>query len=353
MNALPELRKECNFKLAFMECFTSCVMTYIRLIGRDHRILLLDYWNLDYEFRTLMSSKNARNFPLDYLYGIDLKFQSGDAASLTEELRKGSSVILLCMASRLEYFPQAYLTMESSGFQHSVLIHGLDPLRGYAVFDPMTDYAGYLAPEAVAHAGKTGRNDTLHYFTLVQKKVDSLPTNREILEFCAGRNLVFYRGEKPETVNKVQDETGSDARWKIWYEWFANRRGGSQSFKYFIADLKDAPNWPQAKRDAWIKRNSTTISSIRLLRQQIWETYRDFMSLDQADAEEGERQIGEISEKWRRLNYLLLKFKSAGDRDNAIELMENKIAELQQSEMAFLAWLKQKAGEGHGSQQNR
>lgn len=350
MNTPIHLQKEHNVNLAFMECFASCVLTYLRVIGYDHRKLLLDYWNLDYQYRTLMSSKDARKFPLDYLYGIELKHVEGDINSLTDHVRQGNSIILLCMASRLDYFPRDFLSMESGGFLHSVLIHDQDPLAGFAVFDPIVDYVGYTTTDVLAQAGTTGRDETLHYFTLEKKSVDQLPSIQEVLQFCSGRNLYFYQGQLEQLAEaRRKKDPQNDQRKKAWMEWFSSRHGGSQSFHLFAKDLKDSLNWSQQRRDNWVKQNSMTISSIRHVRMQIWDIYREFIELDETDVEEGNRQIRDISHLWQRLNYMLLKFKSTSDKHQAADILCGKMEELKQSEVQFLSWLNQKVSMEHGS----
>ncbi|UJF31868.1 hypothetical protein [Paenibacillus hexagrammi] len=339
-------QNEHNVNLGFMECFTSCVMTYVRVMGWDHRNLLLNYWNLDYQHQTLLGSKDSRKFSMDYLYGVDMNYVAGDLASLTGHIRQGYSVILLCMASRLDYFPRALLSMESSGFQHSILILGLDAESGFHVLDPIVNFSGFTTTAVVANAGATGRSETLHYFTLSEKKVDSLPSSQEILAFCSRRNLEFY--EHPSQSVKIPGGGNQEERKQAWIEWFSNRRGGTQSFRLFIADLMASLEWPEQKRSSWGKRNSMTLSSIRQLRRQVWNTYREFMQLDQAAAEEGDQQISHIMNLWQRFHYLLLRLLSAGDKPRTAELICRKVEELEQAEIRFLSWLNQKVMMGHG-----
>src|SRR5690606_9589833 len=140
-NGLTErmvLMPEHNENLAFMECFASCVLTYLKLTGGDHRPLLLDYWNIGYERRTLLSSKHGTDVPLGELYGLRLRFMRGGRDKLAQAVGDAGAAIVLCSASKLDYFPRRYLAMEETGFGHAILVAGWDAAsQSYDVADPV------------------------------------------------------------------------------------------------------------------------------------------------------------------------------------------------------------------------
>lgn len=341
---------EYNVRLGFMECFASSVMTYIRIMGMDHRKLLLDYWNLDYQFRTLLSGKNARKFPLRQLYGVEMEFEKGDMDAVSRHIRQGSSVVLLCAASRLDYFPREYLSMESSGFQHCILLQELLPDGAYTVYDPVAHYAGPVSLAVLSHAGAYGTGGALHFFVLAKGESEHELDGKELLAFCARRNLEAYVHQTPDDSLRHAPEPGSGmdkARRAAWLEWFGRRRSGGRSLHLFAADLQESLGWPEAARIGWAKRNSLTISSIRKLRTDVWSAYSGMLGHDTRFLEEGGRRMGEISALWQRANYLLLRLISAGNQTETVRLLSGKLLELEQAEIRFLTWLNEKAGMEH------
>lgn len=349
-------KKAYNVNLAFMECFTSCVLTYVHLTGRDYTKVILDYWNLRYQFKTLLSSKDARQLPLQYLYGIRMKFVKGSKQTLLDHLRQGTSVIYLCMASRLAYFPRSYLGMEAGGFQHSVLLLGCTgPSERILFMDPMADYAGQADIEELTQAGGLNvKRGELHYFTLEESAPGFVePPANACLSFSAERNLSFYcdTGEPLAAVPPSSTGAKDASRHTAWIEWFGNRHGGWKALDRFAEDLAASPSWTPELREGWVKRNTMTISSIRRLRSLIWDTIQDMAPFSEEQRNNGQEQVERIAGLWQALNYQLIKFNSRPSADGCLSSITRHIDGLKSAEVSFLQWVKDTLGKeaGHGS----
>ncbi|QYR19389.1 hypothetical protein KZ483_15785 [Paenibacillus sp. sptzw28] len=341
-----------NINLAFMECFTSCVLTYLNINGKDYRRVLLDYWNLSYQYKTLLSGKDARQLPLEFLYGIKLKFFKGDVESLRRCVQDGSSAICLGAASKLRYFPREYLGMESSGFQHSILIYGWNEEHlEYLVTDPMVDAVVNISPKEIVHACevRAGRQE-LHYFILEESNSPfEEPDLESCLAYCSYRNLSFYKnrgGSKTEPLASVPDQS-QEQRKSAWREWFSNRHGGYRSLEIFEEDLVKSQEWAPPRRADWVSRNTMTISSIKRIRAMVWNAYRESASLEESQYHEGQRQIDSILAMWNAVSLHLLKYKSG---QIVIPAISKQLEKLKHAELQFLEWLHLAAGKGeyHG-----
>jgi len=340
---VAEVRKEQNINLAFMECFTSCVLTYLNIREKDYRKLLLDYWNLGYQFNTLLSGKEARQLPLEYLYGVTMTFVQGDEESLRHHIRQGRSAICLCLASRLSFFPPAYLGMEQSGFQHSILLYGWDERQNrYLVTDPVVDTVASLSPDEAVHACAVRKGSgEMHYFILDEPAIPfSEPDLDSCLAYFTERNLTFYRNRRTDKPSPpLAEDSSVTEKQKAWMAWFNNRHGGIRALEHFEEDLSRSLEWPSRRRNDWIVINTKTIASIRRLRSQIWSVYRETAALSDEQTAEGQRQIEGILSDWNSLNLLLLKYKIGQDGDAAIAAIKQRTENLKRAELHFLEWL--------------
>ncbi|WP_239617715.1 hypothetical protein [Cohnella mopanensis] len=338
-----EVRNEHNINLAFMECFTSCVLTYLNIRGKDYRKILLDYWNLSYQFKTLLSGKEANQLPLEYFYGLTMTFVKGDEESLRSIIRQGRSAICLCLASRLAFFPPAYLGMEETGFQHSILLYGWDERQNrYLVTDPVVDAVASLSPDEAAHACAIRQGSgEIHYFVLEESEIPfSEPDLKSCLAYCTDRNLTYYRNRRLDKPSPILAENSSGAeKAKAWQAWFNNRHGGIRALEHFQDDLSRSQEWTPRRRNDWIVINTKTISSIRRLRAQVWNAYRDTAGLSDDQVAEGQRQIDGILSAWNTVNLLLLKYKIGQDATAAIAAIRQRTEELKKVELQFLEWL--------------
>ncbi|TXK84581.1 hypothetical protein [Paenibacillus sp. N3.4] len=345
-----EVKNEHNINLAFMECFTSCVLTYLNIQGKDYRKILLDYWNLSYQFKTLLSGKDARQLPLEYFYGLKMTFIKGNEELLRRHIRSGHSAICLCQASKLEFFPHSYLGMEESGFQHSILLYGWDEQQErYLVTDPVVNAVVTLSPDEFVYASaiRLGRNE-MHYFVLEESAVPfSEPNLESCLVYCTEQILTLYRRQRMSKSDPIVPEGSSDEmKVRAWQHWFNNRHDGIRALEHFEEDILNSSEWTVRRRNDWIVINTKTISSIRRLRTLVWNTYRDIADLGEAHEEEGQRQIEAILSTWNTVNFLLLKYKSGQDSQAAIPSILQRIQELKRIELQFLEWLHLAVREG-------
>ncbi|QMV40607.1 hypothetical protein FPL14_04855 [Cohnella cholangitidis] len=335
--------------LAYMECFASCVLTYLNFNGDDYRKVLLDYWNLNYQFRTLLSSKDARQIPLDLFYGIEMKFIKGDSKTLNQSVRGGSAAICFCQASKLDYFPRENLGMESSGFQHSILIYGWDQSgEKYVVGDPTVSAIVQMNPDEVLKAGavKKGR-DELHYFVLTKPSIPySPPDIKSCIRKSAQRNLYYYGNSDGEAVPLANETTPEERRRREWQQWFSNRKSGAKALEAFEADFVQSAVWAPEARVAWMKRNAITIASIRRIRSAVWQAYIETGCIGENRLREGKEQIDSISGLWNTISFKLLKALKEQDTALSDQALSPLIAKLKQAEIRFMEWLILVAEEG-------
>ncbi|MBB6729985.1 hypothetical protein [Cohnella zeiphila] len=338
-------------KLAAMECFASCALTYARMVQPSGPRLPPDYWNLSYQFRTLLSSLDYRQMTLEFHYGIRLAFERGGSRSLYGELSSDRAAILLCSASRLPYFPPSMLGLESAGFRHCVLLLGLDPDRERCkIADPMADFVGELACRELELAGKpdggSGREE-LHYFTLSAPPAGfAPPAPARIFRHASRRNLVrFEREGEPasaETDRALQaEEPGRPGdRRAAWAEWFAGRNGGIRAFDRFRQDLEATREWPRPAVDRWIERHHLTIASVWKLRSQVWHAFADLGVMTDPQLREGGDRVRRIVRLWQSLNYRLHVYRTGARAgvDAAADIAP-LLDDIRDGEHGFLRWL--------------
>ncbi|OAS17723.1 hypothetical protein [Paenibacillus oryzisoli] len=343
MQQVIEVNNEQNINLAFMECFTSCVLTYLNIQGKDYRKILLSYWNLSYQFKTLLSGKEARQLPLEYFYGLKMTFIKGDEESLKRYIRSGHSAICLCQASKLEFFPRSFLGMEESGFQHSILLYGWDEQQErYLVTDPVVNMVVTLSPDELTYASaiRLGSNE-VHYFVMEDSVVPfSEPNLESCLIHCTEQMLTLYRNQRKSKSDPIIPKGSShEQKVRAWQHWFNNRHGGIRALEHFEEDLRNSDGWTIRRRNDWIVINTKTITSIRRLRSVVWNTYQDMADFSVAQEEEGQRQIDAILAMWNLINFLLLKYKSGQNNQAVVPSILVRIDELKRIELQFLEWL--------------
>ncbi|MEV5027394.1 hypothetical protein [Paenibacillus sp. LPE1-1-1.1] len=315
--SLELLQKENIVKLAPMECFTSCLMTYIKMSGEDPSVMLLDYWNLHYKFKTLISSKDARQLKVGRFFDIDMTLVRGNKETLEVELAKGNSVIFLCKASQLSYFPSSMLGLEDSGFQHSILICGREQgeTEGDKVVDPMLDYIGSVSMQDLVSAGSRGNGTELLYFKLTKlAQAFQRSTINEIVSNCAERNLKYYE----QTINakpglSETNQASAASKEAEWMEWFSNRQGGAEALVRFAEDARQSLSWTSKSRKGWIDRNLLTITAIIQIRQQVWKQFCQSQILSEEVVRSGEASMDQIVKGWKSLHFKLIKYKTITD----------------------------------------
>jgi hypothetical protein len=351
-----EASESSNVSLAHMECLTSCVLTYLNIIGHDYRRLMLDYWNLNYQYKTLLSGKEARQLPLRQLFGIELQSVRGDGEQFMLDVMSGKSVVYLCAAGNLDYFPREYLGMESAGFRHAILIYGWNEQdRRYRVADPVVNVVTELAPDAVlrASAGAAGMY-RLTYFTL-EAAVDTavqVLDDESGLAYCSRRLLQAYRNDRSE-LPTVQEGEGrmERERSEAWLDWFGNRHGGMRALERFEEDLMASQGWESKRRADWIDRNVMTIASIKRIRSFVWQQYVERGAWVTDKQEQGKAQVDAIHSGWSTLSYLMMKYKHnpADTGEAAVRAIRVKVEQIKHAELAFLTWLHEACGKEEGA----
>lgn len=336
--------KELLINLAPMECFTSCVASYLNLSGKDYKKLLLQYWNINYQYKTLLSSKNPREMSLSFIYGIDVTLVNGPLDELHSSIREGRSVIFMCKASRLFYFPEKLLALEDSGFQHCILILGWNEATdSYIVADPIIGFLGEMSEEELRQAGQQNqKHKNQMYFTLDDAPSSFVPpAAEELFAHSFERNLLLF--ENPPEIN-LNEQDGR----KRWAEYFFNRKGGHKALDLFMLDLKASKEWTPAARNKWIKGNNITIGSIIKLRSLVWNSLSEMPVLTESQRKSAEVQISSILKAWQLLNYWLVKYMSQGNKPGLVASIEQQVILIQSAELAFLREMKQLAVSGLG-----
>ncbi|EFM12163.1 hypothetical protein PaecuDRAFT_0843 [Paenibacillus curdlanolyticus YK9] len=304
-------------KLAAMECAASCITTALNLFGCDYRYFLLGYWNLTYYAGTLMSGKHVRQLDLESVFGIQKTLHAGSAVSLRESLDEQSIVLMLCHASKLDFFPRNELSLEAEGFQHYILIYGYDAVsKQYLIIDPIADYIGGMTEEALY--ASSVRED-LRYYRLVFPTDRQQPDHLAIIRMETERNLSCYTLDEANAEGNAIDQ--------------------------FSIDLTAMAERPVDERNAWIDRNNISISSVIKSRGLIGEIYRSFHLLEEEDLRHYASSIDQIIKLWTTVNFLLIKFKRNPAQAGLTDSIRQRLEAVKALEKAFLDFLHLKGRE--------
>ncbi|MFB9327852.1 hypothetical protein ACFFSY_18145 [Paenibacillus aurantiacus] len=339
---LAELKQEDNVHLAYMECLTSCILTYLKSTGRDYRKVLLNYWNINYEYRTLLSSKNAAHIPLRYLYGLDLSFRKDKLETLRTTVQAGQSVICLCKASKLGYFPRKFLSMESSGFWHAILVQGWEEDKGmFLVADPVVGAVVEIHPDEIkaASAARTDREE-MHFFVLQEPESPfAEPDMQEALRICAERNLFAYHTPDDRFAEQERQDGGAD-KWDKVRQWLQKRSRGVKAWEMFASDANLSLQWTAAERTRWVKQNAVTMLAIKQLRAEIWNVYQAFLPMDEQHIREGQSLLNRVTGAWNACNLYLMKYEHAGEQgDTMVQALIHHADNVKDAEIRLLKWL--------------
>ncbi|MFB9278149.1 hypothetical protein [Cohnella cellulosilytica] len=326
--SVPEIAPEHLVKLAAMECFASCALTYARALGRNRPGIMPDYWNLNYQFRTLLSSKDARQLSLLFHYGVRITLVRGQQERLQADLLSGGCAILLCSASKLRYFPASMLGLETSGFQHCILVQSWNPrTAAYRVADPMVDYIGEADREELAEAGtRSDHRRQMIYFLLEALPEYEPPSAEAVFGYCTERNWLHFNAAQAIPDRAIPDRAPAESaqdRQQLWSEWFGNRNSGARAFELVRRDVEASPDWPGPALRRWIERNQLTVTSIWKVRQQVWNSLRELQVMTGEQLSEGGVRVKAVVRLWQHLNYQLSKYKESlhPSREQAQELI--------------------------------
>lgn len=332
-------------KLAAMECFASSVMTYLRMAGKDDYRFLLDYWSIRYQFRTLLFSKDVKQMDPEFMSGTRLRFVKGDDAVLYDCITSGLSAVFLCTASKLPYFPRSMLGLESSGFQHSILICGWDEAaRQYLVADPMVDYIGWVSQQELVNAGSRmeARKEVL-FFALEDEEADSYEEMNpyRLFAYAAERNLRLYSQHASASDTMPAGASGQGkSKEASWMEWLGNRNGGVRAYNMFAQDAVTSLSVHENKRNSWIDRNCLTIGSAIAIRRMVWSSFRRLGVLTADQDRDGEERLEQVLKQWRNMHFKLLKYKRASKHEQEqVEAIIRNSKQIQLEELSMLQWM--------------
>ncbi|MBD7962755.1 hypothetical protein [Fictibacillus norfolkensis] len=299
---IEEQRKKI-VNLAAMECGASCLMTFLNLRDYQYKYYLLNYWNLNYYSNVLMASKNIRKSNLDFLFGIDMHFNSGDIETIKEVLSSGRVICLLARANQFAFFPKHLNVMDDQSFKHMVIIENVYE-GAFRVIDPIVDFVGDLTEDEMKEAVHT---DGLFYFYELSERGGELPSPSAIYQHTVQANYNAYHHSQ---VNE-----------------------GRMALLKFQEDLDHSLSCDEIKRDKWIDNNTITISSIIKTRKQIWDTLC-LMRKDK-DSTFLDKLFSDLIKNWNLLNFLLLKYKRKPLPDK-VDAIKNRIIVIQELEERFL-----------------
>lgn len=296
-------------QLAPMECIASCVMTALGMKGRTPEWYLLDYWNINYFFKVLVSSKKSINLRnLKTLYGVDVAFRKTTSEELATRLEAGGLALLDCKASRLSFFPHSMLSYDDSGFNHSILLCSFrEEDRSFLVADPVAEYEGWVTEQELLQASIF--KGQLYVHLLQFTETAPAHTREEMFRYAVHNNRDYF-----ETMDT---------------------RGGRNALHAFISDIGVTLRENPAGLPAWIGQNTLTVTSIITMRKKVWEALK---RLDVIPEEEEQRLSGlleDIVKQWTRFNYLLVKLK-INPSPSLLDSLVSKNEDIAQSEHAFL-----------------
>ncbi|MWC29854.1 hypothetical protein [Paenibacillus sp. MMS18-CY102] len=304
-------------KLAAMECAASCITTALHMHGCDYRYFLLGYWNLTYFSGTLMSGKHVRHLDLESVFGVQKTLHAGSPDDLRGALKEQAIMLMLCHASKLQFFPKNQLSLESEGFQHYILIYGYDVESGqFLIIDPIADYIGRMTDEELYACSV--RKD-LRFYSLVFPLHAKQTNHYDVIRQETERNLASY----------MKDETND----------------GGNAISQFSSDLAGIAERPAEERNAWIERNNISISSIIKSRALIGEIYRSFQLLEEEGPDQQTGSIEQIIKLWTTVNFLMLKFKRSPANASLIVSLRQKLEAVKAAEAELLDFLRQKGRE--------
>ncbi|WP_147423858.1 hypothetical protein [Cohnella endophytica] len=284
---------------------------------------------------------------LEFYYGIFVNFSKGNLKDLLVTLTRGNSVIFLCTASKLSYFPRNMLGLEASGFQHSILICGWNQdSKRFLIVDPMVDFIGEINEEELIPSGyRRSTHQELLFFEIGNQPEHDFqePTAEHQFAFASMRNNSFFETDKLKREPMIAEQQGQlSTKQRSWMEWFSNRHSGGKALEMFAKDLTMSKEWPQNIRSNWIDKNILTISSITLIRKLVWNSYSNLNVMKQEQEEAGENQMQQITIYWQNLNIKLMRYKQTSSNEvvNLDPLLRN-INQIKTIELEFLKWMEE------------
>lgn len=304
-------------QLAPMECIASCVMTALGMKGQVPEWYLLDYWNINYFFKVLVSSKKSMNLKnLKTLYGVDVVFRKTTPEELTLRFAAGELALLDCKASRLPFFPRSMLSYDDSGFTHSILLCGFrEEDRCFLVADPVAGYEGWV-PEAILLQAGVYKGQ-LYVHMLHFSEPPPTYTERELFLYAARNNRDYFETE--------------------------DARSGRNALFSFTRDIGVLLQENPSRLPEWIGQNILTVTSIITMRKKVWEALKRLHVIPEEEEQGVSALFDDIVKQWTRFNYLLVKLK-INPSANLLDSLAAKNEDIVQSERTFLYRLSELGG---------
>lgn len=304
-------------QLAPMECIASCVMTALGMKGQVPEWYLLDYWNINYFFKVLVSSKKSMNLKnLKTLYGVDVVFRKTTPEELTLRFAAGELALLDCKASRLPFFPRSMLSYDDSGFTHSILLCGFrEEDRCFLVADPVAGYEGWV-PEAILLQAGVYKGQ-LYVHMLHFSDPPPTYTERELFLYAARNNRDYFETE--------------------------DARSGRNALFSFTRDIGVLLQENPSRLPDWIGQNILTVTSIITMRKKVWEALKRLHVIPEEEEQGASALFDDIVKQWTRFNYLLVKLK-INPSAHLLDSLAAKNEDIVQSERTFLYRLSELGG---------
>jgi hypothetical protein len=299
-------------KLGAMECAASCILTALNIAGMNHRYFLLSYWNLTYNSKIIMSGKHMIRNDLEYAYGIKIEYRLGNEYDLIAMLRHNNMILLSCQASRLRFFSKNMLDLDTTGFQHYILLYGYRSETGnFLVIDPIADFIGEMAPAEIWESSV--KENELMYCALLFPEVLKQPAISDIFIRESSANVKFYTGDK--------------------------------AISQFIQDVKECTRLRSEERNIWIDQNNITITSIVKTRALVWQCFCELNVMSGEDIRAGNELLKGVVKLWTTVNFLLIKLKKSFNNEAAVTSIEQKLVLLRNKERECLEFIMEKGRE--------
>lgn len=304
-------------QLAPMECIASCVMTALSMKGLVPEWYLLDYWNINYFFKVLVSSKKSMNLKnLKIIYGVEVAFRKTNPEELTLRFAAGGLALLDCKASRLPFFPSSMLSYDDSGFTHSILLCGFrEEDRFFLVADPVAGYEGWVQEEVLLQAGVY--KGQLYVHLLHFSEPSPTHTHEELFRYAARNNRDYFETE--------------------------DARSGRNALFSFTRDIGVLLQENPSGLPGWIGQNILTVTSIITMRKKVWEALKRLNVIPEEEEEDVSGLFDDIVKQWTRFNYLLVKLRM-NPSPSLLASLVAKNEDIIQSERTFLYRLSELGG---------
>jgi hypothetical protein len=302
---------EKTFSLGAFECFATCILNALLCFKKDVNYFLINYWNIEYFHKLLLGSRNISLCSLPVIFNIEILKKNETIMNIKEYLGKNNKIVVQCMASKLFYFPEKYLTGEGLGMEHTFLIENIEN-DGYKITDGVAGYKGILPFDEFVKL--PDKNGNLIFYTIreIENKVNL--TKDQIIKKIIITNNNLYNQNKFDFGQKA-------------YELFKN-------------ELLKSQNFSKKVRDSWIGLNKITITTICNTRKTIWNSYKILNIFSNEVVDVLEEKVNELIKNWKFVILYLEKIKVSPIENNFLKLCE-KLDDVNHREKEILHIMKE------------